>query len=66
MPYLIEAKCPCCKKVAYGVENIERDFGWRDAPRKGQNQKHIPQSYCRECRIAGCKAGEPCKVKSKV
>lgn len=63
MPYLIEATCPCCGKKVYSFEEIETLFGWRDAPRKGPKQKHIPQSFCRACRNAGCKAGEPCKVK---
>ena len=58
MPYTIEAHCPCCKKAAYGVDDIEKYFGWRTP-----NNKTIPQSYCRECRIAHCEAGKPCKVK---
>lgn len=57
MPYTITAECPCCGKVADGVDEIEEKFGWR-VP----NDKTIPQSYCRECRSAGCKADEPCKV----
>lgn len=60
MPYNIEAHCPCCKKSAYGIDEIERLFGWRTP-----NDKTIPQSYCKKCRSAGCKAGEPCKVKEQ-
>lgn len=55
MPYGEYAECPCCKKVAKGKEEIERLFGYRNMG----NDKIIPQSYCRECRIAGCKKGEP-------
>ena len=47
MPYKIEAACPCCGKTAYGIEEIERLFGWRKP-----DNKQIPQSYCRECRSA--------------
>ncbi len=60
MPYNIEAHCPCCKKAAYGVDEIEKLFGWRTP-----NDKTIPQSYCKKCRSAGCKAGEPCKIKEQ-
>jgi hypothetical protein len=59
MPYGDYAKCPCCNKVAYGETEIEEQFGYRDM---GDGQI-IPQSYCRKCRSARCKAGEPCKVK---
>ena len=59
MPYRIEAECPCCHKTADGIDEIEEKFGWRV-----QNDKTIPQSYCRECRAAHCKAGEPCKAQS--
>ncbi len=58
MPYTIKAKCPCCNKEADGLKEIDEKFGWRIP-----NDKTIPQSYCRKCRAAHCKAGEPCKVK---
>ena len=58
MPYKIEAACPCFGKTAYGIEEIERLFGWRKP-----DNKQIPQSYCRECRSAKCRAGEPCKAR---
>ncbi|MDE6426615.1 MAG: hypothetical protein K2K89_10860 [Ruminococcus sp.] len=58
MPYTIKAECPCCGKIAVGVDKIEELFGWRTP-----NDKTIPQSYCRKCRSAHCKAGQPCKVK---
>uniref|UniRef100_UPI003F4C5435 hypothetical protein n=1 Tax=Brachyspira catarrhinii TaxID=2528966 RepID=UPI003F4C5435 len=59
MPYGEYAKCPCCGKIAYDKDEIENEFGYRDMG----NDKIIPQSYCRECRSAGCEAGKPCKVK---
>ncbi len=59
MPYTIEASCPCCGKKAKGKNEIEELFGWRTP-----NNEEIPQSYCRKCRSAHCKSGEPCKVKS--
>lgn len=60
MPYGKEyAQCPCCGKIAYGQENIEKEFGYRNMG----DGRYIPQSYCRKCRSAGCKAGQPCKVK---
>ena len=40
MPYKIEAACPCCGKTAYGIEEIERLFGWRKP-----DNKQIPQCY---------------------
>jgi len=57
MPYTIEARCPCCGKYAGSYDEIELLFGWREV-----NGKTIPQSYCRACRSARCKAGEPCRV----
>jgi len=59
MPYGEYAQCPCCRKTAYGNDEIERDFGYRNMG----NGKVIPQSYCRDCRSAHCEAGKPCKVK---
>jgi len=58
VPYTIKAECPCCGKTAYGIDEIEELFGWRIP-----DEKTIPQSYCRKCRSARCRAGEPCKVK---
>lgn len=58
MPYTIKAECPCCKKIGNGLDEIEKVFGWRSP-----NNKTIPHSYCRKCRGASCKSGEPCKVK---
>ncbi len=59
MPYGEYAQCPCCGKTAYGKDNIEKKFGYRDMG----DGRIIPQSYCRKCRSAGCKAEYPCKVK---
>lgn len=67
MPYSLEpgaefAKCPCCgQHHADGLDNIMELFGFRDMG----DGRRIPQSYCRACRIAGCTAGSPCKVKDK-
>ena len=60
MPYGKYAQCPCCGKEVYD-EDIEKEFGYRNM---GDNRRipYIPQSYCRECRSAGCEAGLPCKV----
>lgn len=58
MPYGEYAKCPCCGKIAYGRDEIEDKFGYRNMG----NDKIIPQSYCRACRSAHCEAGEPCKA----
>ena len=57
MSNTIVAECPCCKKVAKGVDEIKKEFGWRTV-----NGKTVPQSYCDACRSAGCRAGEPCRV----
>ena len=59
MPYGVYAECPCCGKIAYKQEQIEKNFGYR----KMDNGKIIPQSYCRACRSAHCEAGKPCKAK---
>lgn len=59
MPYNINAECPCCGKRAKGVDEIERLFGWRTP----KGRETIPESYCKACRSAGCKKGEPCKAK---
>lgn len=58
MPYKIYAECPCCKKRANGINEIEELFGFRTMA----NEKKIPQSYCRNCRSAHCEAGKPCKA----
>ena len=59
MPYGEYAQCPCCGKTAYGKDEIEQKFGYRDMG----DGRYIPQSYCRKCRSAGCKKGQPCKAK---
>lgn len=59
MPYGEYAECPCCGKMAYGEDEIEEKFGYRDMG----DGRIIPQSYCRACRSAGCKKGQPCKAK---
>lgn len=60
MPYGEYAQCPCCGKTAYGTDDIEQYFGYRNM---GDDRCIIPQSYCRECRSARCEAGKPCKVR---
>ncbi|XMD75968.1 hypothetical protein UPTC15622_00852 [Campylobacter lari] len=59
MPHGEYAKCPCCGKITYDKDEIKQEFGYRNMG----DGRHIPQSYCRECRSAHCKAGKPCKVK---
>ena len=59
MPYGEYAQCPCCGKTAYGEDEIEQEFGYRNMG----DGRYIPQSYCRECRSAHCEAGKPFKVK---
>lgn len=59
MPYGEYAQCPCCGKTAYGKDDIERKFGYRNMG----DGRCIPQSYCRECRSAHCEARKPCKVR---
>jgi hypothetical protein len=49
MPYGDYAECPNCGKVAYGEDEIEERFGYRNV---GPG-KRIPQSWCRECRSHG-------------
>ena len=46
MPYGEYAKCPRCGKIAYGKEEIEKEFGYR---KKDSNSK-FPQSHCKKCR----------------
>lgn len=58
MPYGQYAQCPCCGKTAHGKSEIEEKFGYRNMG----DGRNIPQSYCRECRSAGCESGKPCKV----
>lgn len=48
MPYGDYAECPKCSKVAYGEDEIEQEFGFRN-----MGSKVIPQSWCRECRLEG-------------
>ena len=59
MPYGDYAQCPCCEKTAFGTNEIEQLFGYRNMG----DGRCILQSYCRECRSAHCEAGKPCKVK---
>lgn len=46
MPYGEYAECPNCGKTAYGKDEIEELFGYRNI---GYG-KVIPQSWCKECR----------------
>lgn len=62
MPHGNDTECPCCGKKAHGTKEIEKEFGYRNMG-DGRATTPIPQSYCRECRSAGCRAGEPCKVR---
>jgi len=55
MPDLTQARCPCCSKVATNSELVEKLFGLR----KMGNGVIRVQSYCRECRILHCEAGNP-------
>lgn len=53
MPYSLKpgevwAQCPRCKKIVYGEEAIEKEFGFRVM---SPNTEPIPQSHCRKCRI---------------
>lgn len=48
------AECPCCGVSAEGEAEIEEVFGYRNMG----DGRTIPQSYCRECRSAGCTAEE--------
>lgn len=57
MPYGKYAECPCCGERAHGQDEIKEKFG----DRKMGDGREIPQSYCRACRSARCKVGEPCK-----
>lgn len=49
MPYGDYAECPNCGKVAYGEDEIEEEFGYRNMG----SGKTIPQSWCRDCRSQG-------------
>ena len=42
MPYGEYAQCPCCGKTAYGEDEIEQEFGYRNMG----DGRYIPQSYC--------------------
>jgi len=56
MPYTeTTAECPCCGKKAKTKDEIETLFGYRNMG----DGRHIPQSYCRECREKGCTVTEP-------
>jgi hypothetical protein len=46
MPYGDYAQCPHCDKVAFGREDIEENFGYRNMG----DGNYIPQSWCRNCR----------------
>ena len=48
MPYTDNyAECPRCNKKAFGKDEIEELFGYRNMG----DGRVIPQSHCRECRI---------------
>ncbi len=49
MPYGDYAECPHCGKIAYGEDEIEEEFGYRNMG----NGRVIPQSWCKECRANG-------------
>ena len=49
MPYGEYAECPHCGKKAYGEEEIEELFGYRNMG----DGREIPQSWCKECRSSG-------------
>jgi hypothetical protein len=54
MGYKVSAQCPCCKKTASrDLNKIEELFGFRTV----QDERLIPQSYCRECRSKRCSPG---------
>ena len=59
MPYGEYAQKTAYNDTAYGEDEIEQEFGYRNMG----DGRYIPQSYCRECRSAHCEAGKPCKVK---
>ena len=46
MPYGEYAECPNCGKTAYGEDEIQKLFGYRNMG----DGRTIPQSWCRECR----------------
>ena len=48
MPYgsIDYAECPRCGKTAYGEDEIQTLFGYRNMG----NDNIIPQSHCKECR----------------
>lgn len=49
MPYGECAKCLGCCKTAYGTDEIEEEFEYRNMG----NGKTIPQSWCLDCRSFG-------------
>ena len=49
MPYGDYAECPNCGKTAFGRDEIERLFGYRNMG----DGRYIPQSWCKECRSSG-------------
>lgn len=54
MPYGEYAECPNCGKTAYGEDEIQELFGYRN-----MGDGHIiPQSWCRECRSSGSNHGD--------
>ena len=50
MPYGDYAECPQCGKTAFGEDEIEELFGYRNMG----DGRRIPQSWCRECRFSSC------------
>ncbi len=59
MPYKNYAQCPCCKKEAHSLDELEEQFSVRTM----EQGNTIPQSYCCKCRGAKCETGKPCKAK---
>ncbi len=51
--YELPKTCPCpeCTTIANSLSELEDNFGCR----KMEDEKIIPQSWCRECRIKGVK-----------
>jgi len=48
MPYGDYAECPQCGKTAFGEDEIEELFGYRNMG----DGRRIPQSWCRKCRFS--------------
>lgn len=59
MPYGEYAQCPCCGKTAYGEDEIEQEFGYRNMG----DGRYIPQSYCRDVALLTVRQGSLAKSK---